>query len=351
LNTFSAMDEAEDFWKEFGKRYNFTLKDKPAGGYQQDPWIMIFKNRLKFVQDFSKGVQDMNKYMSETDAIAKMRETMEGRGLSLGFNGKDDIAVTSMTGSRAEVMKWYDDTIKKIQDKIAEKGGAAWRGLGVQAILAKDTKSRMIKAWQDLLAEVFKQKTDFDLSQTKKDFETAMKKLKDEIKRSDVARNFYQDILDLTGNKELATNLTVGIYGEVGESFQKLVDKELQQAMNELDPTKFDWADWGDLSYGIATQDFSIINKYLDKFPEAWRDRLKEMAADNEKFNADFIKGLYQRYKDEESFENRKENVRRVEHQKDLDQRHACVDVPLHNHKYRPARDEHSRRFLQDVLL
>ena len=43
--------------------------------------------------------------------------------------------------------------------------------------------------------------------------------------------------------------------------------------------------------------------------------------------------------------------ARRIEHQKDLDQRHARVDVPLHNHKYRPAGDEHSRRFLQDVLL
>lgn len=294
LDIIAQLGKDKEALEELGKTYGFLLKETTphGGGSQQDPWILIFKDRLKFVQDFAKGVQDLNQYMSMNNAIAKEREIMEGRGKSLGFIGNGELDVMAMTGAREEVMKWYDDTIKKIQDKISSLGGKTWAGLGVQAILAKDTKSRTIKAWQELLAEVFKQKTDFDLSQTKKDLEDAMKRMEEELKRSETARNFFNNILDITGDKDLAATMSVSVYGDIGREFKERMQSQLDKAFQSLDWTEMPDDLWGQLAVAFSSQDFNTILEHLELFPEEWQKMLLKMADDSEKHSADLMKNF-----------------------------------------------------------
>lgn len=286
LATIDSLEEQKKALKEMGDVYGFVLPENGGGGgSQQDPWILIFKNRLKFVQDFSKGVKELNKYLSENTALEREREIMEGRGLSLGFNGKGELDVRKMTGSREEVVKWYDDTIKFIEKKIAGLGGKTWTGLGVQAILAKDTKSRTLKAWQDLLAEVFNQKTDFEFNNLKTDIEQKLAHLSDEIKRSEAARNFYHNILDLTGDEKLAATMSVEVYGGLGNTFQERMQQQLNAVLGSLDASKIT----DELRDAFANQNFSVIMANLDKIPEAWHKQLKDMADSAQKFSADQI--------------------------------------------------------------
>ena len=289
------LEKLLDFVKEF-------LKQKSGSSYKEDPWILIYKNRIKFVQDFNKGVQDMNKFMSENNAIAKEREIMEGRGLALGFNGTDNLDVRNMTGSRQEMLDWYDDTIEQIKKKIAELGGSTWSNLGVQAILAKDTKNRTLKAWQDLLADVFKERTDFDLSQQKKDLEDALKRMADEIKQSETARNFYQNILDLSGDEDLAATMAVSVYGGIGEDFKDRLQEQLNKALESLDMSKVPDDIASQLKEAFSTQDFETILKYLHLFPEEWQKLLKDMATDNQKYNADIANDLLKSLKNAKTY-------------------------------------------------
>lgn len=291
----SFLEKLLEFVKEF-------LKEKSAGAYKEDPWILIYKNRIKFVQDFNKGVQDMNKFMSENNAIAKEREIMEGRGLALGFNGTDNMDVRNMTGSRQEMLDWYDETIEKIKKKIAELGGSTWSNIGVQAILAKDTKNRTLKAWQDLLADVFKERTDFDLSQQKKDLEDALSRMADEIKQSETARKFFQNILDLTGDEELAANMSVSVYGGLGDEFKDRMQKQLDAAFASLDWTELPDDVWGQLSNAFVLKDFDAILEKIHLFPEEWQKLLKQMAADNQKYNADIASDLLKSLKNAKTY-------------------------------------------------
>lgn len=291
----SFLEKLLEFVKEF-------LKEKSGGAYKEDPWILIYKNRIKFVQDFNKGVQDMNKFMSENNAIAKEREIMEGRGLALGFNGTDNMDVRNMTGSRQEMLDWYDETIEKIKKKIAELGGSTWSNIGVQAILAKDTKNRTLKAWQDLLADVFKERTDFDLSQQKKDLEDALSRMADEIKQSETARKFFQNILDLTGDEELAANMSVSVYGGLGDEFKDRMQKQLDAAFASLDWTELPDDVWGQLSNAFVLKDFDAILEKIHLFPEEWQKLLKQMAADNQKYNADIANDLLKSLKDAKTY-------------------------------------------------
>lgn len=286
LDTIQSLTDEKELLEEMGKVFGFLLKTTGGSGYQQDPWILIYKNRTKFVQDFRNSVEDLNKYLAESASLQKTRGIMEGRGKSLGFD------VSQMTGSRQEVLDWYDKTIGEITEKIQKLGGRTWSGLGVQAILAKDTKSRTIKAWQDLLADVFKERTDFDLSQQKDDFERAFKKMKDELKQSEEMRNFFNDLLDITGDNELSANLTFGIYGgEQITGVKEAIQQQLSEAFASLSTdSKVNLSE--DMKKAFDEMDFNYIlsNMEAAKIPEEWQKILREMAQDARKYSGQIIK-------------------------------------------------------------
>lgn len=297
------LEKLLEFLKDFVKETN-----KPAVSYQQDPLIQIYKNRMKFMQDYRNGVEDLNKYLTQSQAIAKEQEIMEGRGASLGFD------VKKMSGSREEMTQWYDETLRQITAKIEKLGGKAWSGLGVQAIIAKDTKNKTIKAWQDLLQEVFKSKSDFDLSQLKKDLEKSIKEVSEEIKRSETARNFYKDILDLTGDESLAATMSVSVYGGIGSEFKDRMQQQLNKALESLDADKVT----DEMREAFANQDFKTILENVDLwgFADEWKKVLKEMSADNEKYRADWIKDIFNTYQKTKTFEERITDVQKKEAQK-----------------------------------
>jgi len=282
--TISSLEDQKKALEEMQKTYGFLLKSTGGGGYQQDPWILIYKNRTKFVQDFRKSVEDLDEYMAHSEALSKTRGIMSGRGAALGFD------VDAMSGSRQEVLSWYDKTIEEITKKIQKLGGRTWAGLGVQAILAKDTKSRTLKAWQDLLADIFKERTDFDLSQQKADFEAAFIKMKDELKQSEIVRDFYNDILSSTGDAELATSLTVSVYGDVGNDLKERIQTMLNEAFNTFDVSDYDL--WDKMRIAIKQQDWGFILKNLDKFSKEWRESVKEMASYSQQQDAKIVKNF-----------------------------------------------------------
>lgn len=117
----------------------------------------------------------------------------------------------------------------------------------------------------------------------KKDIDDTMKKLSDEIKQSETARNFYQSVFDLTGDTDLAATMSFSVYGGIGKDFKERMQDQLNAALESLDASKVT----DELREAFASRDFEKILKNLDLFPEAWQEKLKEMARDTQKFNAE----------------------------------------------------------------
>lgn len=278
-----SLSPQKEGLEEMGKLYGFVRKtSEPKRSAEQDPWILIYKNRMKFMQDFRNGVEDLDNYLLHSQSLAEQQRIMEGRGAALGFD------VKMLTGTRQELLAWYDETIGKIKDKISALGGRQWADLGVQAILAKDTKSKVLKAWQDLLAEVFNQKTDFELENMKKDLEAALDKLAQDVKRSEEARNFYDDILGLTGDEELAANLSVSVYGGTGDEFKKRMQQELDGALQALKETDgFDVSK--ELEKAFGDMNFAEILK-IEDLPDKVREAVQKVQDTVEKHNAEIGK-------------------------------------------------------------
>lgn len=232
-NYLKGLEDADKLWEELGKRYNFKLptNDRGRGGSGEDPWILLMKNRMKFMQDFQKGVEDLSKWMGYTKGLADEQENMLGRGLSLKIDSR------KLDGTKEELIKWYEDSIGEIRKRIAKLGGKEWEGLGVQMILAKDTKSRVLKKYQELLADMFKELTDFRTDQTQKALEAKIKELSDRISRTKTAKEFYEKILRLTRNEGLAFQATFSVYGkDTLDTFTDEVE-QLKQNFGEIDIT------------------------------------------------------------------------------------------------------------------
>ena len=252
-----------------------------SGGVQTDPFITLMQNRMKFMQDFKKGYEDLAKVMTSSQAKMEESSIMLGRGQSLGLGAEEQLrAVNGLSG-------WYEDMIKNVQDKLRAKG---IKGATPTDFLSIDTtkKSKAIQDLQKLLQSLWDAKTDYDTSQKKKDIEDALKRLSDEIKQTETARNFYRDVLDLTGDEDLAATMSVSIYGGVGDDFRDRMQQQLDMAMRSIDGTELT----NELREAFENQDFGTILQNLDKFPEEWRKRVQEMASDSQKFEADRAKDL-----------------------------------------------------------
>lgn len=266
-----GLDDAEKLWEELGKRYNFRLqeKGKKGGGSGEDPWIILMKNRMKFMQDFQKGVEDLSKWMGYTKGLADEQENMLGRGLSLKIDSR------KLNGTKDELIAWYEDAIGEVRKRIAKLGGKEWEGLGVQMILAKDTKSRVIKKYQELLQDLFKEMTDFRTEQMQSEMERKLKQLADHISRTKTAKEFYEKILSQTGDVELAARVAVQIYGSTGKELSEQIKEQFRLAFATLDKPDVEVsAKIGDL---IDRGRYEELRNYIALLPEAQRKAAEDL--------------------------------------------------------------------------
>lgn len=336
-----SLNDAESGLKSWQQRYNFRLQEggnKGRGGSGEDWWITLMKNRIKYMQDFQKGVEDYNKFMKKQKAIGDERENMMGRGLSLGF--KKDF-INNLEGSDENLIDYYEYVIKEITKKITKLGGKTWSGLGVQAIMSKDTKSKIIKKYQEFLAEVYKQLTDFRTDQFKKELEEKMKALAEEVSRTKTAKDFYNKILDQTGDLELSAKLAVNIYGMDGSD---LFDKEVEEIRNAFESNDitvnlniesvFDYKnqiiDYAKLRY--------IADNFNDLIVEKKRETAKRIANEGTKAMADQITTWQKELSAAKSYEQQRtdildkatrerENI--IKTVKDPEERNRLVDLSV----------------------
>lgn len=230
LKYISALTAVGEMLKQLGERWNFKLivKGKDADS-QQDEWILLYKNRMSYMQDFQKGVANLSKFMLKDNALQQEQLIMLNRGMSLGIDSK------KLTGSREELLKWYDDAIKAVQKKIHNLGGKEWSGLGVEAILSKDTKNRVIKKYQELLQEIFNQMTDFQTNELQSDLENKLARLAEDIAQTKAAKEFYNRILGLTGDQDLSATFTLSVYGQTGTDLAKKTVEEIEEVFKGVD--------------------------------------------------------------------------------------------------------------------
>ena len=259
---------------------------KTTGGrqqaYVQDPMIKQMQERMKFMKDFQKGYDDLRKYLEKSSALGRESGIMMSRGLSLGLDtAEQQRAAEDLSG-------WYKDTINKVFDYLkTQKGvsGTLTEFLSRQ-ITGGTNRDKMLKDFQSLLQSLFDAKTDLDTTKVKDNIDEALKKVSDELKRSETARNFYNNILNLTGDEDLAATMAVSVYGGIGDEFKQRMQTQLNSALETL---KAKGPVSADLEKAFKEMDFEKILGFKG-LPEKVEKIVREAYESTQKYSAEQIK-------------------------------------------------------------
>lgn len=296
----------------------YLTAQKGKGGASSDPFIIQIENRIKFMKDFQKGYESLLKYMSSSAALQKEGSIMQGRGVALGIDPSEQKrAATDLSG-------WLEDLKKTVFAEAQKKGAKG----DILDFLGLKINSGVLREYQSLIQSIFDTKTDIDTSQMSKNFDKAIKQLSTELKNTEAARNFYKDILGQTGDEQLATTLTVSVYGDIGKDFKDRIKAQLDKAFASL--SKADQTP--EMKSAIDTQDFGYLLSNLDKFSQEWQKVLQEAASSSIQYNAKWLKDLVSSYEKHKTFEERitetkqREAQQRVEIQKWEAEQIAAID-------------------------
>lgn len=241
----TAEQKQLDFLEKMQEFVKSFATEKKTG---KNSALETLKEELKDVQEIYKRYKEFVKYMGESRAQEEIKK-IYGKVTSIDFL------------SAAEYKKRLNDILSRIK-------------------VAKGDKVD--------IADVERIVQDVDWDEFKDEVESRIKRVSEEIKRSETARNFYNNILELTGNQELAATMSISVYGGIGEEFNERMQKQLNEALSSLDADQLT----DELKSAFENRDFDTILANLDRFPEKWQEILKQIAADSQKFNADRIQDL-----------------------------------------------------------
>lgn len=176
--------------------------------------------------------------------------------------------------------------------------------------LAMSAAEDDVNAIRQVIGEAEKLVQDVDWDELQEQLEKRIKKLSDDIKKSETARNFYNDILGLTGNEDIAASMTVSVYGSIGEDFKDRFQKELYRALTEIEPENINKDLMDQLLGDIAVLDVDDITANIEKLPEKVRAIFEKALENYESYNASWIKSMLKTYQQTKDFEVRIAEIR-----------------------------------------
>lgn len=227
---------------------DFSKAKKKKGGTKSDPRLQNLKEEIslyeKLYQEYKQyekavGSSKAAEYM-EREAKATIDALAEKYGIGLPKNVTDltaalEILYKKMQALPSKVFKNLDKELKEFRWKI--------------------------------------EKVDIDESQKK--IEAELKVLADRISRTKTAKEFYEKILGMTGDVELAANVSLQIYGSTGRDLKEQIREQFTKAFEGL---KNDHADiMPDVTDIINRGAYEELRDYIALLPEAQRKAAEDL--------------------------------------------------------------------------
>lgn len=139
----------------------------------------------------------------------------------------------------------------------------------------------------------------------KTELQKKIAQISDDLKRSETIRNFYKDIFDATGDQQIATNLTMSVYGDLGKDFRDRIQKSMIDSINSIPADELsDAARLGFLG-DITVFDVDNIKRNLDLLPPEVKKLFEELLKQNEEYNAQWEKDFIKRYQKTKTYAER----------------------------------------------
>ena len=265
-----AAYAALEYFNALGK-----LEGKDEGAGKR---LRMLQEEVKLLEQVYNKYKEYNKYMSSEQAKAKTEQYFGNTIQTLRFGPAFD------ERAMVEILQKYQSAMKKLPK--SEK-----------AVMEIGFKADEV-AW----------------SEFQRDIKERIKQLSDNISQTREAQSFFNDMIGLTGDKELSANLTMSIYGidrpegDLGSAFAKSIaedmQRQIQQYLGDID-----------ISGAINEQTKEIDPIKLKSIVEGLDpdtvgkeniDAVKQLVDEMIKGNASYVKTLYEGYKKFLDYEHQK---------------------------------------------
>lgn len=256
------LKNAKDLEEFFSKMAEILGKSSSGGsGRTSDPRLQNLKEEISLVQKLYNEYKQLEKQEGATKAAADMRR-MAGDTLDV-FKSKYNIDLPT---DAKDLTAALEILYKKM------------------AALPKKVFPSLDKDLKELRWTI--EKVDIDESQ--KNIESELKRLADRISRTKTAKEFYEKVLEQTGDIDIATRVSMSIYGSTGEELFNDTVEQIREAFktgSEEHPIDLDISAAIDLeNQRINYKELAdIYDKYQDDIIEKRRDTAKKIATEGQK--------------------------------------------------------------------
>lgn len=249
--TFSEADFAELEKKlkffELLEKYLKPEESKKKGA-KNDERLQILNEMVNTLKNINKEYEDLKKKEGDTAALEDMRKIYADTFREIqSLNSKYKFKLPRFNvPTDAKTLKTYLESISKAMTK-----------------LPKSSKNVL-----SLNVDINK----IDLDEKQKEIEKQLKELADRISKTKTARDFYNKILSETGDIELATSVSVSLFGNFGEDLFKQVVQQIKDTFKS-----------GDEAFNMSLE--FELDSAIDY--------------ENERINYEKLAEIYNNYKDE----------------------------------------------------
>lgn len=287
-NQITAM-EAELFSAEqavakygvVGAAINF-LNGRSIGDVKEQ--LDGLRKMAEFVQTLVKPTETTSNEPTSTKSDNRLQNLQEIERTLTSINKKYE-ELTKTEGNTAAleyVRKNYDSTLKYI-NKLGKQFNlnfampTDFKDLQSYRKAIKDVIEQLkMKGHEKAAIELELKIAEGNQAQLQKEIQAKLKDLADRISRTKTAKEFYEKILNMTGDIQLSANLAVSVYGQNGQDLQDAIREQIRTAF-ETDPERNVTID---LSEAIDPDTGAINYNKLAELEEKYKDVLISGRAD-----------------------------------------------------------------------
>ena len=190
----TALEAQQQVIEEMITAWDNSEKTQKAGAKSAE---QALKDELAAVEKIYKRYQDLRKLKSETDTQSILAKEFEGVSLT----------TLSKAYSPEQMLEVYQKALAEAQ-RLGKK---------------------------DLVLEIQTKIGEFNIAEEQRKLEKSLKDLSDKISRTKTAKEFFDRMLGMTGDRELSATLTMSAYGTTGDDLQKLMSQQIFDAFKGVD--------------------------------------------------------------------------------------------------------------------
>ena len=254
-----------DFLEKYSGLDLLKDKEKKVNPEIKQLEIKQLEDELAMVEKIYKKYEEYRKTMGDAEARALVEQYFEGVDLKWLKRAFSTTELEAQAQEALRIIKTFWGDTKEAEQNIQFKIG------------------------------------DIYYNETKRELEQKMKKLSDDISRTKTAKEFFDRMLGMTGDKELSATLTLSVYGTTGDDLQKLMTQQVTDAFKGVDITS--------AMLGGGKFDYNILDNLVEKLPESQQKNAQSIVDNWRKANADILTDLQKSYEDFMTYEERKTRV------------------------------------------